>query len=269
MPNELNYLSTIDSDFIFFGSFAVDISSTLLSGRPYGGTAILCRRNIAESVKSAKCNNPRITAVELTVSLNGSFVTMLLASVYMPADVCGGQTDEDFEFVCGCLNALIAESHVSSYILIGDFNFHFKSSRHKTVMKALDAHHAVLVDEYALDASSFTYVSDSHNTTSWIDHVLANQCILSSMSNMCVLYDIVSSDHRPLRFCLTVDKINADSNCDIINDETVRMVSDWASCSQSNIENIYVRCRSLVAISTITSYMLYPKLWHKRPSQRH
>jgi len=31
----------------------------------------------------------------------------MLASVYMPVDVCGGQTDEDFEFVCGYSNALI------------------------------------------------------------------------------------------------------------------------------------------------------------------
>jgi len=61
------------------------------------------------------------------------------------------------------LNALISESHVSGYILTGDFNFNFKSPRHKTVMNAFDDQHVVLVDEYASDASSFTYVSDSHH----------------------------------------------------------------------------------------------------------
>jgi len=61
----------------------------------------LCILNIADNVKLVKCNNPRITAVELTVSLNESLVTILLASVYMPVNVCGGQIDEDFEFVCG------------------------------------------------------------------------------------------------------------------------------------------------------------------------
>jgi len=140
-PDELNYLSTIDSDFVFFGSSAVDINSALLCGRPYGGTAILYRLNIADSVTLVKCNSSRITAIELIVSLNENPVTILLASVYMPVDVCEGQTDEDFEFVCGCLNALIAESHVSGYILAGDFNFHFKSPRHNTIMKALDDHH--------------------------------------------------------------------------------------------------------------------------------
>lgn len=237
MPDELNYLSTIDPDFVFFGSSAVDVNSTLLCGRPYGGTAILCRLNVAGSVRLVKCNNPRITAIELTVSLNENLVTLLLASVYMPVDVCGGQTDEDFEFVCGCLNALIAESHVSGYILVGDFNFHFKSPRHKTVMKTLDDHHVVLVDEYALDASSFTYVSDGHNTTSWIDHVLMNQSLLSFVSNMSVLYDIVSSDHRPICFTLAIDKLNVCSNYDSTEGDSLCMVSDWATCTQSDIEN--------------------------------
>ena len=236
MPGEISYLSTVDSNFVFFGSSAVDVSSAVLCGRPYGGTAILCRQNIAGVVKPVKCDNTRITAIELAVHLNGSLTTILLVSVYMPVDVGVGQTDEDFEFVSGCLNALIAESQVNGYILAGDFNFHLKSQRHKSIMKALDDHHAVLADEYALHPGSFTYVSDSHNTTSWIDHVLTNQCMLSFLSNMSVLYDIVSSDHRPLRFCLTTDAVcssygtSSDAEC-------VRMVSDWSACSQTDIDN--------------------------------
>jgi len=35
MSDELNYLSTIDPEFVFFDSSAVDISSALLCGRPY------------------------------------------------------------------------------------------------------------------------------------------------------------------------------------------------------------------------------------------
>jgi len=237
MSDELIYLSTIDPEFVFFGSSAVDINSALLCGRPYGGTVILCRLNIADNVKLVKCNNPHITAVELTVSLNESLFTILLASIYMPVDVCGGQTDEDFEFVCGYLKALIVESHVSGYKLARDLNFHFKSPRHKTVMKAFDDHHVVLVDEYALDASSFTYASDSHNTTSWIDHVLTNQWLLSFVSNMSVLYEIVSSDHRPLCFSLAIDKIKVCSNFDNTEADSVRIVSDWATCSQSKKDN--------------------------------
>jgi len=87
MSDELNYLSTIGPEFVFFGSSVVDISSALLCGRPYGGTAILCRLNIADNVKLVKCNNPRIAAVELTASLNER-VRALLASVCLYASSC-------------------------------------------------------------------------------------------------------------------------------------------------------------------------------------
>ena len=104
-------------------------------------------------------------------------------------------------------------------------------------MKALDDHLAIVVDEYALGASSFTYVSDSHNTTSWLDHVLTNQNMLSYMSNLSVLYDFVSSDHRPLRFCINIDKVNYVSICDSSCTQILRTVSDWAACSQSDIHS--------------------------------
>ena len=37
LPNELNRLNTVHSDFISVGRSAVDLSGNLLVGRPYGG----------------------------------------------------------------------------------------------------------------------------------------------------------------------------------------------------------------------------------------
>jgi len=41
LPNELDYLSSINSDFLAVGRSAVDISRSTLVGRPHGGTGIL------------------------------------------------------------------------------------------------------------------------------------------------------------------------------------------------------------------------------------
>ena len=41
LPNELCLLNNIHSDFYGVGSSAVDITTDVLVGRPYGGTAIL------------------------------------------------------------------------------------------------------------------------------------------------------------------------------------------------------------------------------------
>jgi exonuclease III len=239
MPDELNFLSYINPDFVFFGSSAVKVNESILCGRPYGGIAILCRRNLVDCVKAIKYNNPRVTAIELSVIINGVQNTIVIASIYMPVDVCAGQTDEDFEFVCGYLDALVLESHVNGYIFAGDFNFRHQSSRSKFILNSLAHHNATIADEHTMDSSSFTYISDCHNTTSWIDHVITNQNMLSSVSNMSVLYGVVSSDHRPLRFCLTTNIVlpSDTSNTKINNIDTLHVTSDWAKCSQSDLYN--------------------------------
>jgi len=45
LPNELQLLSQVHTDFLVFGASAVDIGSNILVGRPlYGGTAILYKK---------------------------------------------------------------------------------------------------------------------------------------------------------------------------------------------------------------------------------
>ena len=51
LPNELDILNHIHPDFYGTGLSAVDISSDILIGRLYGGTAILYRKKFASSVK--------------------------------------------------------------------------------------------------------------------------------------------------------------------------------------------------------------------------
>ena len=49
-----------------------------------------------------------------------------------------------------------------------------------------------------LPPDSFTYVSDAHCSRSWLDHVLCTHFSHSSVSDMVINYDCVSSDHFPL-----------------------------------------------------------------------
>jgi len=47
LPGDLSLLCNIHNDFYGFGYSAVDVSSDMLIGRPYGGTAILYRKNLS------------------------------------------------------------------------------------------------------------------------------------------------------------------------------------------------------------------------------
>lgn len=63
LPNELNFLSSIHSDFYAVGQSAVNISNDVLIGRPYGGTAVLYRKHLAPFVRLLDSHDSRITAV--------------------------------------------------------------------------------------------------------------------------------------------------------------------------------------------------------------
>ena len=44
----------------------------------------------------------------------------------------------------------------------------------------------------------FTYCSDNGSHSSWIDHIACSYDMNNDASDVCVLFDYVCSDHRPL-----------------------------------------------------------------------
>jgi len=76
-------LADISSEFVFFHTSAMEdkLSMGILSGRPFGGTAILIRHYLANRVTLIPSNNPRVTAICCT---NKSEQNIVVFSVYMP-----------------------------------------------------------------------------------------------------------------------------------------------------------------------------------------
>ena len=56
-------------------------------------------------------------------------------------------------------------------------------------------------------SDTFTYVSQSHNTTSWLDHCITTGADKSIVTKMDIVDNIVCSDHLPL--CMEI-------KCDIM-----------------------------------------------------
>jgi len=235
LPDDVGFLSSIDTDFVAFGSSAVNTQSNLLTGRPYGGTAILCRRTLAASVKLMSNTGPRITAVEMKISVRNVESLIMLISVYMPTD-CGSETDEDFEFVCGTIDALLTDSSVTGYVIAGDFNSRPRSVRCDFICNCLNSHCPTIVDLNLLEGDSFTYVSDCHSSTSWIDHVIVSDGLAGEISQMSVLYDVIGSDHRPISFNLTVDASTCNSTVNS-NHSAWTVKSDWETCTGTDISS--------------------------------
>ena len=120
-------------------------------------------------------------------------MSILMASIYMP--VASPNLDPDFEFIGGSLNALIVDCDVNAFLVAGDFNCQASSPRYHFLFESLRLHKIICADDSLLNSESFTYVSDCHYTTSWIDHVFTNASLYSIIHDMSVSYDVIGSDH--------------------------------------------------------------------------
>jgi len=105
---------------------AVDISSGLLTGRPYDGTAILYRKSLSQFVTKVISSNPRITSVILETDVG----PVLIVCVYMPTNYGNAECHEEFIATCAHVTALYAECSAVHLIVAGDFNILLKKSLH-------------------------------------------------------------------------------------------------------------------------------------------
>ena len=70
-------LNDINSDFMAFGVSAVNISEDILKGRPYGGTAILYNKSLANNITVVDCHVPRMCAIMTDTSSGPIFLFLL------------------------------------------------------------------------------------------------------------------------------------------------------------------------------------------------
>ena len=118
LPNELGLLNNIHPEFLSCGLSAVDVSSGLLLGRPYGGTAILYRKSLAEKLSVVHSEESRITGLVMETCI-GPF---LLLNVYLPTNYGDDESLERYVDCLSKLEALIVDTNCVHVMIAGDFN---------------------------------------------------------------------------------------------------------------------------------------------------
>jgi endonuclease/exonuclease/phosphatase family metal-dependent hydrolase len=122
--------------------------------------------------------------------------------VYMPTDGGGAESVENYAETCANLTALIAESDAVHFVIAGDFNCRNGSRLFRLFQKLVDDNSLCMSDLRRLN-KVFTYFNDGGTSSTWIDHVLCSQVLDSLVCSNDVLYDYVSSDHKPLLFIMS------------------------------------------------------------------
>jgi exonuclease III len=246
--DELHMINSIHSDFIGQGVSAMNTEECIISGRPYGGVCVLWRKSLAKYISVQCFDDDRI--IGCTVNIGG--MSMQFINVYMPY-----QCDDNYDsyihyFILGKLNALKDECKTSRIVAVGDFNAKVDTKFESELLKFVNSCHMKISDyaEFGRLSDVFTYVSDSHGTTSWLDHYISSHFAQSMISDLAVLNKVPSSDHLPLAatFQFICDGDNLIGNSPVENSTNkTASVSSWSRCSANEIAAFREQSRSLLS----------------------
>ena len=114
---------------------------------------------------------------------------------------------DDYCFYLNKLQCIIESANTPHVFILGDYNADIQSESvfGSELINFCDMNSLCFIDRSLLLPDTFTFVSQAHGTTSWLDHCVSTTSGKSLVSNVSIKDNVVCSDHFPL--CI-------DINCD-------------------------------------------------------
>lgn len=223
IPNDLHLLNTAHADFLSTGQSAVDLSSDILVGRPFGGTAVLYRKCLADRIKIINTGESRITGISIDTSIG----PLLILNVYMPTNYNNDDSLESYTDCLSKLHSLILDSDTVHTLIVGDFNCSPGSRFFPDFIKFSRDNKLLTSDLNRLNNAA-TYISDDGSKMSWVDHILSSDAVDKLITNVNILDDVIVSDHRPVSFSVQCD-VNRNSFSAVTCSDDM-LVPKWNMC---------------------------------------
>ena len=199
---QIQELGDIDSNFLYTGISGFD-NTDVLSGRPFGGVAILWRSDLSVTVSVLATNSKRVCAVRM----DSDVYKMLFINVYMPyeGDDC---TTNDFADQLINIENICNNNSECHVIVGGDFNVDFARDRLHTVLlnnfcDTIGLNPVIRHNNYNVDYS----YNFGLCRFSILDHFLLSGSIYdNSVISISVMHDADNaSDHDPIVLHLSLE----------------------------------------------------------------
>jgi len=203
LDQELTMLSGLHNEFYSRGLSSMDTSLGVHHGRPYGGLAILWRKSINELCSVFFTEDSRI----MGINVKSDNIIFTLLNVYLPYD--NGSNLDEYQSYLSNIEGRLGDSHYAC--AIGDFNANICNENHRFGNELIDfcsRDNILLSDKLLAPADTFTFISEAHDTTSWIDHMVSTVNMHDITTDISVDHSFVSSDHFPLFVTLNIKNIN-------------------------------------------------------------
>ena len=111
----------------------------------------------------------------------------------------------------GVLSALLEELDHTSFVVMGDWNANLKNPASSLFAKhMLDFccdHNLRVSTHQLLPSESYTYVSDSWGTESWLDHAVSSEDFHNAIDDIKICYNVTDEDHIPTTLCIAIELI--------------------------------------------------------------
>lgn len=233
----LDRLTTISEQHYSYGTYSVDYEDGLCAGRPHGGTAILWSKTL--STKIIKNHDQSVIGIEVDL---GS-TSICLINVYMP--YCCSSNIDDYLDHLGKLTTMLHEQECPNMCMLGDFNAGTTNMFGQLLSSFCKDNDFTVSDQILLPADSFTYISDAHGSTSWIDHCISSNSAHQAIAHIKVLHDFIISDHRPLAItfaCSTLPQLQVDRHL-----QPALQNINWKNLSHQQKETYSIETRNCLA----------------------
>ena len=201
-------LDDISPDFSVIHTSAIEnkIHDDYLSGRPYGGTAVLYNKRLCCTVTKIDTNNSRCTAVKLSLNKTSDLV---ICSVYMPYFIGSLENRLEYENTVGCLQGIVDKNIGCNFVFGGDMNV--SKLQQNTFYKAVDNFCSVngFLWLDPVDGSiDYTYHNEKNGHYKLLDHIIASPCLVESHKAVSILAeDDNTSDHYGISFVCNIDTV--------------------------------------------------------------
>lgn len=243
-------LNGLNNEFTGCGVSSMDTTKHILLGRPYGGTAILWRKSMQHKIKqmdTLNINNinGKIQGIEYSPTTGHKIVIL---SVYLPYDDGSPERFVDFIDFLTTLKCIIDNVDTNNVIMAGDFNADPNSRFGIELQSFCNEQSYMLCDILSMSSNTFTYISDAHLTTKWLDHCICTGAMSNYVDNFSVKDDLIhTSDHLPLAFDINVDGEDNPSpqQQDHIKDKVHKV--NWSQVNEEMKHNYNVMTKQLLA----------------------
>ena len=208
----------------FYAISGMDSANVHRQGRPYGGCAVLWKKNIALAINPINTTSPRICAVEI----KSEQIKLILITVYMPNDNDLNNNIDLYGDVLSEISSVIC-NYEHDIIIAGDLNVDYTrtNSQNLNLLKQFLHVEELECATLKITHNNFTR-EDSQGSRSFIDHIIVS----INYSNPNVLYKGNNlSDHNPV----TIQTNHSAQHTR--KDSFSYKIIDWDRATKENIKN--------------------------------